>query len=82
MNITIFDINTLGNGVSYHYIQYISTGYGDIECLSFGLGDGMISGGRRGSLLSAFNKISRGGFTAVFFVQCLVAAGVTDVRLI
>lgn len=27
------------------------------------------------------NKISRGGFTAVFFVQCLVAAGVTSLRL-
>lgn len=26
-------------------------------------------------------KISRGGFTAVFFVQCLVAVGVTEVRL-
>ena len=27
------------------------------------------------------NKISRGGFTAVFFVQCLVAIGVHTVRL-
>ncbi len=27
------------------------------------------------------NKISRGGFTAVFFVQCLVAIGVRDLRL-
>jgi len=27
------------------------------------------------------NKISRGGFTAVFFVQCLVAIGVHIVRL-
>ncbi len=27
------------------------------------------------------NKISRGGFTAVFFVQCLVAAGCQNVRL-
>lgn len=27
------------------------------------------------------NKISRGGFTAVFFVQCLVAIGATSVRL-
>ena len=27
------------------------------------------------------NKISRGGFTAVFFVQCLVAIGVQEVRL-
>jgi Domain of unknown function (DUF6471) len=27
------------------------------------------------------NKISRGGFTAVFFVQCLVAIGVRDLRI-
>lgn len=27
------------------------------------------------------NKIARGGFTAVFFVQCLVAIGATTVRL-
>jgi len=27
------------------------------------------------------NKISRGGFTAVFFVQCLVAIGCQVVRL-
>ena len=27
------------------------------------------------------NKISRGGFTAVFFVQCLIAIGVADLRL-
>ena len=27
------------------------------------------------------NKISRGGFTAVFFVQCLVAIGAHTVRL-
>ncbi|MDP1700430.1 MAG: DUF6471 domain-containing protein [Aestuariivirga sp.] len=27
------------------------------------------------------NKISRGGFTAAFFVQCLTAIGVTEVRL-
>ena len=27
------------------------------------------------------NKISRGGFTAVFFVQCLEAAGCQSVRL-
>lgn len=26
-------------------------------------------------------KISRGGFSAVFFVQCLVAIGATEVRL-
>jgi 3-mercaptopyruvate sulfurtransferase SseA len=27
------------------------------------------------------NKIARGGFTAVFFIQCLEAIGATDVRL-
>ena len=27
------------------------------------------------------NKISRGGFTAVFFVQCLLAAGCRELRL-
>lgn len=27
------------------------------------------------------NKISRGGFTAVFFVQCLIAIGAHTVRL-
>ena len=27
------------------------------------------------------NKISRGGFTAVFFVQCLVAIGCANFRL-
>ena len=27
------------------------------------------------------NKISRGGFTAAFFLQCLEAIGVTDMRL-
>ena len=27
------------------------------------------------------NKISRGGFTAVFFVQCLLAAGCYNIRI-
>lgn len=27
------------------------------------------------------NKISRGGFTAVFFLQCLAASGVSALRL-
>jgi hypothetical protein len=27
------------------------------------------------------NKISRGGFTAVFFVQCMIAMGASEVRL-
>lgn len=31
--------------------------------------------------LNIKNKISRGGFTAVFFVQCLVAIGAQTARL-
>jgi hypothetical protein len=31
--------------------------------------------------LNIKNKISRGGFTAVFFVQCLLAAGCQTLRL-
>lgn len=31
--------------------------------------------------LNIKNKISRGGFTAVFFVQCLVAVGCETLRL-
>ena len=31
--------------------------------------------------LNIKNKISRGGFTAVFFVQCLVAIGAENVNL-
>lgn len=27
------------------------------------------------------NKISRGGFTAVFFIQCLIAIGCSSLRL-
>lgn len=27
------------------------------------------------------NKISRGGFTAVFFIQCLIAAGVRTIHI-
>lgn len=27
------------------------------------------------------NKIARGGFTAAFFVQCMVAVGATSIRL-
>lgn len=27
------------------------------------------------------NKVSRGGFTAVFFVQCLVAIGAREIRI-
>lgn len=32
--------------------------------------------------LNIKNKISRGGFTAAFFVQCLVAIGCHNVRLV
>jgi hypothetical protein len=31
--------------------------------------------------LNIKNKISRGGFSAVFFVQCLVAIGIREVRI-
>lgn len=31
--------------------------------------------------LNIKNKISRGGFTAVFFVQCLTAIGAGEIRL-
>ena len=31
--------------------------------------------------LNIKNKISRGGFTAVFFVQCLEAIGVGEIRI-
>ena len=37
--------------------------------------------GIRETELNIKNKISRGGFTAVFFVQCLVAIGAHSVRL-
>jgi hypothetical protein len=37
--------------------------------------------GIRETELNIKNKISRGGFTAVFFVQCLVAIGCTTLRL-
>jgi hypothetical protein len=33
------------------------------------------------SEVNIVNKISRGGFTAVFFVQCLVAIGAHTLRL-
>ena len=37
--------------------------------------------GIRETELNIKNKISRGGFTAVFFVQCLVAIGAHSVSL-
>lgn len=37
--------------------------------------------GIRESAENIANKISRGGFTAVFLVQCLAAIGVTEIRL-
>lgn len=37
--------------------------------------------GVRDTELNIKNKISRGGFTAVFFVQCLTAIGCQTVRL-
>ena len=37
--------------------------------------------GQADTELNIKNKISRGGFTAVFFVQCLEAIGCTTLRL-
>ena len=37
--------------------------------------------GIRATELNIKNKISRGGFTAVFFIQCLIAIGCTNLRL-
>lgn len=37
--------------------------------------------GIRETELNIKNKISRGGFTAVFLVQCLIAIGCTSLRL-
>jgi hypothetical protein len=45
------------------------------------LADKLAAIGVHDTELNIKNKISRGGFTAVFFVQCLEAIGVTDLRL-
>lgn len=37
--------------------------------------------GIKDSAVNLRNKIARGGFSAVFFVQCLEAIGVKEVRL-
>lgn len=45
------------------------------------LADKLDAIGVRDSEANIKNKISRGGFTAAFFVQCLKAIGVTNLRL-
>ena len=45
------------------------------------LADRLASLGVHESERNLANKISRGGFSAVFFVQCLVAAGCRALRL-
>ena len=45
------------------------------------LADKLTAMGIAESELNIKNKISRGGFTAVFFVQCLSAIGCTTLRL-
>jgi hypothetical protein len=37
--------------------------------------------GVRESAMDIRNKVARGGFSAVFFIQCLEAIGVSEVRL-
>jgi hypothetical protein len=46
-----------------------------------GLADKLAALGIHETEANIKNKISRGGFTAVFFVQCLVAIGCATLRL-
>jgi hypothetical protein len=46
-----------------------------------GLVDRLAAIGIRETEANLRNKISRGGFTGAFLVQCLVAMGVTSLRL-
>jgi Domain of unknown function (DUF6471) len=46
-----------------------------------GLAEKLASLGTHETETNIKNKISRGGFTAVFFVQCLVAIGCNSLRL-
>lgn len=46
-----------------------------------GLAEKLVTLGVRETEANIANKISRGGFTAVFFVQCLVAIGCSSLRL-
>ena len=46
-----------------------------------GLAEKLAGIGVRDSEANLRNKISRGGFTGAFLVQCLVAMGVTTLRL-
>jgi hypothetical protein len=45
------------------------------------LADKLDAMGLRDTEANIKNKISRGGFTATFFLQCLKAIGVKDLRL-
>lgn len=47
-----------------------------------GLADRLATIGVNETETNIKNKISRGGFTAVFFIQCLVAIGARDLRII
>jgi len=46
-----------------------------------GLVERLAAAGIRETEANLRNKISRGGFTAAFLVQCLVVMGVTSLRL-
>jgi len=46
-----------------------------------GLVERLAAAGIRETEANLRNKISRGGFTAVFLIQCLVVMGVTSLRL-
>jgi hypothetical protein len=46
-----------------------------------GLAEKLAGIGVRDSEANLRNKISRGGFTGAFLIQCLVAMGVTQIRL-
>ena len=45
------------------------------------LADKLTAMGVKESEANLRNKVSRGGFTAAFFVQCLVAMGINNLRL-
>lgn len=50
------------------------TSYGDLR-------DKLAAMGVKASVATITNKLSRGSFSAVFFVQCLVAIGCQSLRL-
>jgi hypothetical protein len=45
------------------------------------LAEKLVEIGVEGNAVNLRNKIARGGFSAVFFVQCLEAIGVREIRL-